>query len=190
MLHLVYLHGFLSSPLSHKAQITKQWLDSHRAQHQFYCPFLDSRPTIAKKQLDDFVRDMDLANTRYIGSSLGGFWATYLVEAHGGKACLINPAVHPYTRVAEFLGCELKNYHTDDTYRLTDADMALLRHIEPQELKDPRRYQVLLQTQDEVIDYRLAERYFRHSQLVVEQGGDHAFKGYERWLPNIVGFLE
>jgi uncharacterized protein len=183
----VYLHGFLSGPASTKARQTVAWWQTHFPDEPCFCPALSSSPREALSQLTELGQNTpDLC---LIGSSLGGFWATWMVEQFGGRAVLINPAVAPHTRFQHLVGQSLPYYYDNRELQLTDADLTLLAEADCLHFKDPSRYWVLLQTGDEVLDYRDAQAHFAACQLTVEQGGDHSFQGYERHLPAIRQFL-
>ena len=184
---LVYLHGFLSSPLSTKARQTQVWLEQHAPSWRFFCPQLSSLPSIAVTQLEAFMACVG-EPCCFVGSSLGGFWAAWLVETYGGKAILVNPAVAPHTRFQHYVGHSLKSYYSSTVYTLTRAELEVLACCDRPTLKDPSRYYVMLQTGDETLDYRMAEARYSQSQLCKEDGGNHSFVGYENYLPQIMEF--
>lgn len=186
---LIYLHGFLSSPLSVKAQQTQSWLTAHRPDIQYHCPLLSSYPGQARCALDELVASLAGETIGLVGSSLGGFWATYLAERYDLRAVLINPAVRPQDRFKEFVGQSLKNYHSDDEYRLTPSDLHDLLAADVEVPQHSNNYWVLLQTGDETLDYRQAAEKYAAARLLIEEGGNHTFEGYEQWLPSIVEFL-
>ena len=95
MATLLYIHGFLSSPLSFKARQTAQWLAEHHPEIEFLCPQLTPYPADAQKLLDSAVESRFPDPVYLMGSSLGGFWATWLAEKYNLRAVLINPAVRP-----------------------------------------------------------------------------------------------
>ena len=86
---LVYLHGFNSSPRSFKATLLKQKLDTLKLGHLFACPALPHRPAQAMRLLEQRMQAVDSGALTLIGSSLGGFYATYLVEKYPCKAVLV-----------------------------------------------------------------------------------------------------
>jgi predicted esterase YcpF (UPF0227 family) len=186
---LVYLHGFLSSPQSIKAQQTEAWLKAHHPDVRYLCPFLSSHPTEARAALDQLMVDLEGEQVGLIGSSLGGFWATYLVEEHDVRAVLVNPAVRPQAWFVKFEGKPLKNYHSDHTYCLTGRDLQTLKAADSSEIRRPGNYWVMLQTGDETLDYRHAQEKYAQSKMLIEEGGNHTFEGYEAWLPQVVEFL-
>ena len=185
---IVYLHGFLSSPLSNKAQLTKAWIEKHYPGFNYFCPDLPSSPPDAKQCLLEFFDNLD-SNVFLIGSSLGGFWATWLVENNlAARAVLINPAVAPHTRFREFLGQTLQHYYKDEFYSPTEAHLAVLASMETPVTRD-ERYWLMVQQADEVLDYEQAVKKYAGCKQLVEPGGDHSFVGYERYLPAIMDFF-
>lgn len=186
---IVYLHGFLSSPLSAKAQITQAWLSKQRPDIEFLCPSLSSYPQTAHEQLLSVLRQRP--DPLYaIGSSLGGYWATVLVERGWvDKAVLINPAVFPGVRLHEFVGSTLKHYYSDELTTLTQKDIDFLLDNNVESLIDPTKYWLMVQKGDETLDYRHAVSKYQGARQHVEEGGNHGFEGYEAWLPDIMKFF-
>lgn len=189
MATVLYLHGFLSSPKSTKAQETWRWLARNCPQIVFSCPQLSSYPSQAIAQIEAELDALERP-IYVIGSSLGGFWATNLVERGlVDKAVLINPAVDPHTRFDEFKGVPLQSYYSDVTYCLNDKDLqdlVALNYLEPHQ---PSKYWLMVQTDDETLDYRMATKKYRHCKQTVEEGGSHTFDGYKNWLPQIMEFF-
>ena len=122
------------------------------------------------------------------GSSLGGFYATWLAEQSGCRAVLINPAVRPHTLLKKYLG-ENRNYHTGESWQFEQRHIDQLREMHKPAISQPERYLVLLQTGDETLDYRDAAEYYQGSNLLIEQGGSHAFDHFESHIPKILDFL-
>lgn len=187
---LIYIHGFLSSPRSLKALQVQAWLQAHRPDIRYECPFLTPYPGQVQRQLEALVQALQPQPVYLLGSSLGGYWATWLAEQFDLRAVLINPAVRPSMLMPEFLGATLQNYHTADTYQLTPAHIDEIRAVDTPQLQRPANYWVLLQSADETLDYRRAVAKYRACRQLVEAGGDHGFQGFERWLPAILDFFE
>ena len=126
---------------------------------EFACPAL---PPLA----DDAIREIEklpMRNVCLIGSSLGGFYATYLAEKHGLKAVLINPAIDPHVGLRAYLGPQ-KNLHTGQPYELTEAHLAQWKKLYMPRVT-PRRYLLLVETGDEVLDYRQAVARYAGAEL-------------------------
>lgn len=185
---LIYLHGFLSSPASVKAQATLSYWQQHHCDIEFVCPQLPCYPEDAKNLLDELAQTYQGAKVGYIGSSLGGFLSTYMSDSYGGKAVLINPAAKPHEALGDYLGEHIHPY-TQQCFTLKPEHMQQLKQMYHPVPVDPEQFWVLLQTEDETLDYRDAEQKYQGGKLTIEQGGDHAFQGYERFLPDIFRFL-
>jgi len=128
-------------------------------------------------------------NIILIGSSLGGYYSTWLVEKYGLRAVLINPAVRPYELLADMLG-EQGNYYSDEKYELTGEHLDQLLALNCVKLQDASRYLLLTQTADETLDYREGVEKFRDSPMLVQQGGSHGFDQFELVIPSILAFAE
>lgn len=185
---IVYLHGFLSSPLSFKAQQVKLWLEEHHPDIQYFCPMLPPYPEQAYRIIEQQLEALD-GPIYLMGSSLGGFWATVFAERFKLPAVLINPAVELTKLITRFENQTLKNYHTDDTYWLTPEHSQQLLAHQTQSMT-PAHYWLLLQTGDETLDYQLAKNHYVGAKQTIEEGGDHSFQGFERFLPEVIEFFE
>ncbi len=123
-----------------------------------------------------------------IGSSMGGFYATWLAEKYGCNAVLVNPAVSPWEGRDYLLGAQ-KNYHTGEVHYIEQKHLDELERFDVATSSDPSRFLVMVQSGDEVLDYRQAVAKYADCQLIVEQGGDHGFQNYTDHLPKIMKFL-
>jgi predicted esterase YcpF (UPF0227 family) len=182
---ILYIHGLNSSPASLKASQLRHAMAHLGLENQLRVPALHHHPRQAMAQLQALVAE--LGNPALVGSSLGGYYATCLAERHGLKALLINPAVQPHLRFDSYLGPQ-KNYYSDETWELTEDHVSALGELEVTPPSDPLRYQVWLQTGDETLDYRDAERFYRACALRIQAGGDHGFQGFAERLPMLFAF--
>ncbi|GAA6206303.1 YqiA/YcfP family alpha/beta fold hydrolase [Thalassotalea sp. SU-HH00458] len=185
---MLYIHGFNSSPLSTKAQLTKQYLQDHQIAIDFHCPQLRNNPKAAIKQLELILQSKPDHQWCLMGSSLGGYFSTYLAEKYQLKAALINPAVKPFELLVDYLGQQVNPY-TQEVYHVTKQHMIDLK-AQSQEKIAKKHYMVMVQTGDEVLDYQQAVEKYQNCQLIVQEGGDHSFIDYHRMLPAIMTFLE
>ena len=182
---ILYIHGFNSSPLSKKATQLIALMDALGLAGQLRVPALHHHPREAMAQLEAAIAE--LGRPLLVGSSLGGYYATHLAERHGLKALLVNPAVSPHRMFDGHLGTQ-KNLYTDETWELTHDHVTALAELEVPAPQDPQRYQVWLQTGDETLDYRSAQRYYRACALRIQAGGDHSFQGFAGQLPALLSF--
>ncbi len=185
---LLYLHGFNSSPQSHKAQLVTQYMADNACLDQLLCPQIPAVPEEAQLFLEQLVEEtLENHLLNFVGSSLGGYYATYLAEKYSGTATLINPSVKPYETLKAYLG-ENKFYFQDEVWEFNETHIQQLETMEVDKISDEQRYLILLQTGDETLDYREAELKYKNSQCIIEQGGDHSFVDLERFLPRIMRF--
>lgn len=144
------------------------------------------------QQAFEFVEQLFIKHqtqiTGIMGSSLGGYIASYLTEKYQVKSLLINPAVRPYELLADFLGKQTNPY-TNETYELTEGHIGELKRFDTPTIKHPQYYWLLQQKGDEVLDYTQAVAKYKSCRQNVEEGGDHSFQGFERYLPSIAAFL-
>jgi len=127
---LLYLHGFNSSPNSLKAQLIKQYMVDHKCVDQLLCPQIPEVPEQARVFLEVLVEEyIDDFNLSFVGSSLGGYYATYLAEKYSGNAVLVNPSVKPYETLALYLG-ENKFYFEDGSWDFNETHIEQLRSID------------------------------------------------------------
>ncbi len=196
MASLLYIHGFLSSPLSAKAQQVEHWLLLNRPDIAYHCPQLPPYPDQCADILDGVIKDIiakdnsEKHNIYLMGSSLGGFWATWLAERYQLKAVLINPAVNIETLMPDYIDIDLKNYHHNDIYRLSEQDIKGLFSYRVDRLTTLNNYWLLTQTGDETLDYRLAVERYKGCHQTIEEGGDHSFQKFERFIPQALNFFE
>ena len=191
---LLYIHGFNSSPASFKASLLKQYVDALHGPGCLHIPLLSGVPATAIAQLTALIEPVINNGKKkprqqicLIGSSLGGYYATWLAEQYGCRAVLVNPAVKPYDLLEAYLGKNV-NYYTDEEYELTGEHIEQLRQLEIEHITKPDRYLLMLQTGDEVLDYKLAIEKYPAVPSIVEEGGGHEFMCFDRHLETVLAF--
>lgn len=183
---IFYLHGFNSTPASHKARTMAAWMAERGLGERFACPALPDRPNDAIRVIEAEMARHRPAPITFVGSSLGGYYATWLAEKHDARAVLINPAIRPYVGLEAYLGTQ-KNLHTGAEYQLTHEHLAQWRALEAPRI-DPERYLLLLETGDEVLDWREAALRYEGARMSVRDGGDHTLQSFPEHLPRILAF--
>jgi predicted esterase YcpF (UPF0227 family) len=190
---IVYLHGFNSGPASVKAQLLGHAIAALDAPSRpaYFVPQLHHRPAAAMREMTAWVDAAGGAfggrSLTFVGSSLGGFYATYLAERYGAKAALINPAIRPAKSLASYLGPQ-RNTATGETYVLTRGHFVELETFSVERVTDPRRYLLLLQSGDELLDWQEAVAFYAGAWQSVQGGGDHAFQHFETQIAPILRF--
>jgi hypothetical protein len=183
---ILYLHGFNSSPQSAKAQYLKRYLEERGRSSEFVCPRLPHLPNLAVAAAEAEVERLGREEITLVGSSLGGFYATWLAEKHALRAVLVNPAVEPHVALRPYLGPQ-RPFHGGERYEMTEQYLRewqalFLTHVHPE------RYLLLVETGDEVLDYRSAVRKYLGAEQIVVQGGDHSLASFPEHVPLILKF--
>lgn len=186
---LLYIHGFNSSPLSHKANVMKAYCQAERPDIKVVIPQMPCFPDQAAQYLLEIVEQyQNDYQIGLVGSSLGGYMSMWLNRQFGFKAVVVNPAVKPYELLVDFLG-EQENPYTHERYFLEQKHIEELKALDTPTIEHPQDFWLLQQTEDEVLDYRQAVAHFEGAKQTVEQGGDHSFVGFERHSAQIIKFL-
>jgi len=185
---LIYIHGFNSSALSYKAGLLRDHMAKLGLADQYACPELPHRPAAAMQLLRELVQHHDPRTVTLVGSSLGGYYATWLTEHLGTRTVLVNPAVRPYELLAPYIGPQ-KNLYTGAAYEFTQAHIDELLALEVDAVT-PSRYLLITATGDEVLDYRAGvERYAGCEQIIVA-GSDHGLGDFAPYLDRVVSFWQ
>jgi predicted esterase YcpF (UPF0227 family) len=184
---LIYVHGFNSSPQSIKARLLGEHLATLENAPTYEVPALPPSPAEAILLLETALRRHRPEARTLVGSSLGGYYATWLAERHGCRAVLINPTTRPFDDLDAYLGRQ-RNLYSGEEYELTRAHLAELAALRVERLADPGRYLLMVETGDEVLDYRLAVAFYRGAWQYVRGGGDHGFQGFADQIPAVLAF--
>lgn len=169
----LYIHGFGGSGKGNKATLFR----THFAD-ALIAPSLSYVPDLAIDTLKQVVESLlNHTTVTVIGSSLGGYYAAYLSEHYGLKAVLINPSVEPYETLRRVMG-SAHNYYDESRFEWNEKHIEMLKAYDTAE-PTPHQYLVLLQSGDELLDFRQAESKFEGSTLIVEEGGSHAYEAIE-----------
>lgn len=183
---IVYLHGFNSSPASHKARTLAAAMHARGLGASFSCPALPPAPPAALRVIEGELARTGKRRVTLVGSSLGGFYATYFAETRDLRAVLVNPAITPYVGLEAYLGAQ-QNLYTGERYELTRANLEGWRAL-AQERVDPERYLLLLEAGDEVLDWRAAARKYEGARTVIRDGGDHTLRSFPEHIDRILAF--
>jgi hypothetical protein len=123
-----------------------------------------------------------------VGSSLGAYYALWLNRSAPVPTVLVNPALEPWKDLARAVGghrrwCDGEPFEFHARY-LAQLEAMRRKGFAPQE-----RYLVLLQTGDEILDWRIAATALAPFDVVVEHGGSHRMEDFPEYLPRIATFL-
>ncbi len=184
---LLYLHGFRSSPRSFKARVVGARMAELGRADELICPQLPASPRAAMDLvtlLTDRYRADQLA---VVGSSLGGFYATWLAERRGCRAVLLNPAVDPLKDLDKHVGVTTE-FHSDQPFEFKREYIDELRDLQVDAITDPQRYFLIAATGDEVLDYRDMLRHYAGAHQKVIEGSDHAISEFPGYVDEVLAF--
>jgi predicted esterase YcpF (UPF0227 family) len=184
--HLLYLHGFRSSPRSFKARVVHQRMSEAGRAGALTCPQLPASPKAAMELVLTLVERHE-GNLAIIGSSLGGFYATWLAERFGCRAALINPAVDPLKDLDKHVGVTTA-WHSDEPFEFRREYIDELAELKVARITRPERYFLLAATGDEVLDYRDMVAHYAGAHQHVIQGSDHAVSEFEQYVDEVLAF--
>jgi predicted esterase YcpF (UPF0227 family) len=184
---LLYLHGFRSSPRSFKARLLAEHFARLGRPEQFLCPQLPASPADSAKLLLEWVGPLDVRELCLVGSSLGGYYATWLAQTTGCRAVLLNPAVRPQRDLAAHLGRQ-RVYYSEQTIDVTAQHLLELDALWIEPLTRLERYFLIAAKGDEVLDWReMAARYDGARQWLIE-GGDHGLSGFADMIDTVLEY--
>jgi predicted esterase YcpF (UPF0227 family) len=187
--HVLYLHGFRSSPMSIKAQQMAEVMATQFPHITWWCPQLPPSPKAAATLIQEGTAHWPSQRMAVIGSSLGGFYATWLAVRRECKAVLLNPAIDPARDLARYIGQQSSWHNPAEHFFFAPEFVDELRALEVGMLPYPDRFWALIAKGDEVLDWREMTARYPHSPQVVIAGGDHALSNFETYLPQVLEFM-
>jgi predicted esterase YcpF (UPF0227 family) len=180
---ILYIHGFGSHGYGGKAKAFRDYYA--KKNEPFFAPSLSYIPELAMQTLEELLRVCD--DVKLIGSSLGGYYAMYLAQKYDLKAALINPAMHSHKTLRRMLGMA-PNIYDGSRFEWKESHLKMLEKYETT-LSEQSKILLLVQTGDEVLDYRESVETLSWAKQIVEEGGSHGFDGVERYFDMIDVFL-
>ena len=188
--HLLYLHGFRSSPQSAKARQMAAHVAQHHPQVRFWCPQLPPSPQAAMALVAQGVAAWPGSAMAVIGSSLGGFYASWVAQHKGCPSVLLNPAVHPARDLERYIGEQTAWHDPSEHFYFRPEYIDELQALDTSGHAPAAPELAIIAQGDEVLDWReMAARYPQARQLV-QEGGEHALLNFADYLPTITDFLK
>ena len=196
--HLLYLHGFRSSPASFKAQMMAGWVAQHRPDVHWWCPQLPASPREAMALVEGGIQDWPRESMALIGSSLGGFYATWLACRMGCKVVLLNPAINPARDLARYIGEHpvwqapdekifFQAHFVDELRQMSvpglDGVLSISKQMRSQLM-------AVIAKGDEVLSWQEMAVAYAGCCTKLLEGGDHALSDFADHLDDVTGFLD
>jgi hypothetical protein len=186
---ILYLHGFRSSPVSMKARIMADRLGRLGRSEEYVCPQLPASPKLAVELAQKLCENVNPAELTLIGSSLGGYYATWLAEKIGCRAVLLNPATKPPLDLASYVGVTTQ-YHSDEPFEFKAEYVQELVSYAIEKISQPARYFLIAATGDEVLDYSDMVAHYPGAKQMVIMGSDHGITEFADYAEEVLAFCD
>jgi predicted esterase YcpF (UPF0227 family) len=187
--HLLYLHGFRSSPKSFKARRVAERIAREHPEVTWWCPQLPPSPREAMDAVAVGTRDWPAATMGVIGSSLGGFYATHVAETRGCRAVLLNPAVRPARDLAKYIGEQVSWHDPAERFYFAPEFVGELRALEHGPVAHPENYFAVIAKGDELLDWREMCARYPGARIELLEGSDHALSDFDAHIDEVMAFL-
>jgi uncharacterized protein len=187
--HLLYLHGFRSSPKSFKAQRMHAVVRERHPRVTWSCPQLPPSPKAAAALMRDTIASWPRERMAVVGSSLGGFYATWVAEQAGCRAVLLNPAVHAARDLSRYIGEQVSWHDPSEHFYFAPEYVDELRALECGPVAHPENYFAIIAKGDEVLDWREMTGRYPGVRTRLLEGGDHALSDFDDHIEEVLAFL-
>ena len=187
--HLLYLHGFRSSPKSTKARMVAERVAARHPQVTWWCPQLPPSPRAAMELVMAGIAAWPRGRMGVIGSSLGGFYATYVAQTCDCRAVLLNPAVEPARDLRNYVGEQAAWHAPQERFFFEPRFVDELRAMEAGELRHPENFFAVIAKGDEVLDWREMTARYAGCRIRLLEGSDHALSDFDAHIADVLGFL-
>ena len=187
--HLLYLHGFRSSPQSTKAQMMAARVQADHKNVRWWCPQLPPSPREAMALIQRGTADWPADQMAVVGSSLGGFYATALAQQRGCRAVVLNPAVDPARDLAAHIGEQTAWHDPAEHFFFRPEYIDELRALQTGPLTHPERTFAVIAKGDELLDWREMTARYASARIRLLEGSDHALSDFDDHIDAVHEFL-
>ena len=187
--HLLYLHGFRSSPQSTKAQMMAARVQADHKNVRWWCPQLPPSPREAMALIQRGTADWPADQMAVVGSSLGGFYATALAQQRGCRAVVLNPAVDPARDLAAHIGEQTAWHDPAEHFFFRPEYIDELRALQTGPLTHPERTFAVIAKGDELLDWREMTARYASARIRLLEGSDHALSDFDDHIDAVQEFL-
>ena len=183
---ILYLHGFRSSPMSFKARVIGERMAALGRAAEYACPQLPASPRLAVELAEELIA-ANPEGVTLVGSSLGGYYATWLAEKFGCRAVLLNPAVKPPRDLEKYVGVTTA-YHSDASLEFKREYIEELKALAVDRITRPERYFLMAAKGDEVLDWREMTAHYPGARQHVIEGSDHGISEFAQYVDEVLAF--
>jgi len=188
--HLLYLHGFRSSPASAKARLMAQTVAQRHPLAQWCCPQLPPSPRQAAQDMLRLIADWPPDTMAVVGSSLGGFYASWVARQTGCRSVLLNPAVFPARDLARYIGEQSQWHAPQERFYFQENYIAELQDMAREGPHTPGPELALISQRDEVLDWREMQARYPKARRILLPEGDHAISDFALHVDTVLEFLD
>lgn len=181
---IIYIHGFGSSGYSAKVKLLREYFKGINV--DFIAPSLSYIPELAIQTLEELIESYS-GNVKLMGSSLGGYYSIYLSQKYNLQAILINPSISPYQTLSKVLG-DAPSYYDESSFKWMPSHIEMLKQYDTTSV-EPKNFMLVVQTGDELLDYKKAVSKFDGAIVIVEEGGSHGFDGIDKYFEEFREFF-
>ena len=179
---IIYIHGFKSYGKGSKPQL----LRSVFGENDVYAPNLKHEPTIDIIELQSYIIQTIRNGEKIllVGSSLGGFYTSYLAAKYELDAVLINPSRTPHKSLTEFGTLELFDGGLIEWDTDCNEELEMLHYELENSLEEQRdRLYFYLSTDDEVIEHDGIKQVYPNVKEY--DNSKHKFVRFDEIIPDI-----
>lgn len=187
--HLLYLHGFRSSPQSNKARIMADYVGARHSKVRWWSPQLPPSPREAAAVIAEGIANWPRQSMAVMGSSLGGYYASWVAQLARCKSVMINPAVNPARDLEKYIGEQSSWHDPEEKFLFRPEYIEELRQLDTRTMTPAAPEMVLIAQGDEVLDWNEMSERYPHALQLVQEGGDHALSNFAEYLDRIDEFL-
>ena len=140
------------------------------------------------------VADWPRDRMAVMGSSLGGFYATWVQQHTGCRAVLLNPAVEPARDLARYIGEHSCWQNPEERFffrpEFVDELRAIRQGLPDGAIARPQQLLAVIAKGDEVLDWHEMHARYEGSRIHLLEGSDHGLSDFDDYLSELTEFLQ
>jgi predicted esterase YcpF (UPF0227 family) len=134
--------------------------------------------------------DWPAARMAVVGSSLGGYYATWLAQRRGCKAVVLNPAINPARGLAAHVGEHGMWHDPAQRFVFRPEYIGELRALQTGALASPQNFYAVIAKGDELLDWREMTARYAGASIRLLEGSDHGLSDFDQHLDAVLDFLQ
>ncbi len=155
----------------------------------WWCPQLPPSPAEAARLIERGTESWPSERMGVVGSSLGGFYATWLAQRRACRAVLLNPAVDPARDLTTYIGEQTAWHNPAEHFFFRKEYIAELRALESGPLAQPENFFAVIAKGDEVLDWHEMTARYAGAHIKLLEAGDHALTDFDLHMAEVLSFL-